>query len=517
MLWNRMPTRCRLLYNKERKIAMVKSVLSAKHIYKSFGSNNVLEDISIEFYSGKVHALLGVNGAGKSTLVKILQGIYKYDAGSLAMEGQEVRFAGPFEAMDRGISMVFQELNLFGEMTVTENVMGNRMLKHRGLIDWKGCHHKVKELLDSLSVAIDPRVKVKTLSLAQQQLIEIAKCVYTNPKVLFLDEPSSSLSKAEETILYDLVRNLRQKGIAIVLITHKMEEVFQLCDTLSILRDGKCVAEGRVDDFKLEVITAHMLGKAVEIFKRTKITNGDPEQILFEVQNLNYKNKLHDVSLQLSRGEILAVSGLVGSGKSDLARTIFGVNRGFTGDILLEGERLRIASPYEASAKGIGYVPISRKDEGILGNLTAQKNITISMLDKVGFLINRKKEHDITLHMMEDFNVQPKNTEQNITSFSGGNQQKIVLSRWIAANKKLVLLDEPTRGVDVGAKQEIYDNLKRLAAQGVGIIIFSSETDELLSSSDRILIMREGRIVKELITARTSSEEILHYSIAAAD
>ena len=207
MLWNRMPTRCRLLYNKERKIAMVKSVLSAKHIYKSFGSNNVLEDISIEFYSGKVHALLGVNGAGKSTLVKILQGIYKYDAGSLAMEGQEVRFAGPFEAMDRGISMVFQELNLFGEMTVTENVMGNRMLKHRGLIDWKGCHHKVKELLDSLSVAIDPRVKVKTLSLAQQQLIEIAKCVYTNPKVLFLDEPSSSLSKAEETILYDLVRN----------------------------------------------------------------------------------------------------------------------------------------------------------------------------------------------------------------------------------------------------------------------------------------------------------------------
>ena len=497
MLWNRMPTRCRLLYNKERKIARVKSVLSAKHIYKSFGSNNVLEDISIEFYSGKVHALLGVNGAGKSTLVKILQGIYKYDAGSLAMEGQEVRFAGPFEAMDRGISMVFQELNLFGEMTVTENVMGNRMLKHRGLIDWKGCHHKVKELLDSLSVAIDPRVKVKTLSLAQQQLIEIAKCVYTNPKVLFLDEPSSSLSKAEETILYDLVRNLKQKGIAIVLITHKMEEVFQLCDTLSILRDGKCVAEGRVDDFKLEVITAHMLGKAVEIFKRTKITNGDPEQILFEVQNLNYKNKLHDVSLQLSRGEILAVSGLVGSGKSDLARTIFGVNRGFTGDILLEGERLRIASPYEASAKGIGYVPISRKDEGILGNFTAQKNIT--------------------LHMMEDFNVQPKNTEQNITSFSGGNQQKIVLSRWIAAKKKLVLLDEPTRGVDVGAKQEIYDNLKRLAAQGVGIIIFSSETDELLSSSDRILIMREGRIVKELITARTSSEEILHYSIAAAD
>lgn len=495
---------------------MAKSVLSAKNIYKSFGSNNVLEDVSIAFYPGQVHALLGVNGAGKSTLVKILQGIYKYDSGSLAMEGAEVRFAGPFEAMEKGISMVFQELNLFGEMTVTENVMGNRMVKHSGLIDWKYSHNKVKELLESLSIDIDPRTKVKKLSLAQQQLIEIAKCVYTDPKVLFLDEPSSSLSKAEETILYDLVRNLKKKGIAIVLITHKMEEVFQLCDTLSILRDGKCVAEGLVSEFKLEDITAHMLGKAVEIFRRTSITNGDQDNILFEVKHLNYKNKLQDINLRLCKGEILAISGLVGSGKSDLARTLFGVNRGYTGEILLYGERLTITSPYEASRRGIGYVPISRKDEGILSNFTAQSNISISILDSLGFWIDRKREQAITMQMMEDFNVQPKNSDQNITYFSGGNQQKIVLSRWIAARKKLVLLDEPTRGVDVGAKQEIYDNLKRLAAQGVGIIIISSETDELLSSSDRILIMREGRIIKELITARTSSEEILQHSIAVA-
>lgn len=495
---------------------MTEAVLSAKNIYKSFGSNNVLEDVSIDFHEGEVHALLGVNGAGKSTLVKILQGIYRYDAGSLIMKGEEVRFNGPHEAIDRGISMVFQELNLFGEMTVTENVMGNQMLKNRGLIDWKHCHQKVKELLDSLNIPIDPKVKVKTLSLAQQQLIEIAKCVYTDPKVLFLDEPSSSLSSAEEKILYDLVRSLKEKKITIVLITHKMEEVFQLCDTLSILRDGKCVAEGKVADFKLEDITSHMLGKAVEIFKRTKITNGDPDQILFEVKNLSYRNKIYDVSLQLRKGEILAVSGLVGSGKSDLARTIFGVNSGFAGEILLEGDPLKITSPYEASQKGIGYVPISRKDEGILSNFTAQKNITVSILDKLGFFVSRKKEQEITGQMMDDFNVQPREKEKNITLFSGGNQQKIVLSRWIAAKKKVVLLDEPTRGVDVGAKQEIYDNLKRLAAEGVGIIIFSSETDELLSSSDRILIMREGRIIRELVTAQTSSEEILQYSIAAA-
>jgi len=495
---------------------MTEAVLSAKNIFKSFGSNNVLEDVSIDFHEGEVHALLGVNGAGKSTLVKILQGIYQYDAGSLFMKGEEARFNGPHEAIERGISMVFQELNLFSEMTVTENVMGNKMLKTRGLIDWKYCHQQIKELLESLSINIDPKVKVKTLSLAQQQLIEIAKCVYTNPKVLFLDEPSSSLSSTEEKILYDLVRNLKKKRITIVLITHKMEEVYQLCDTLSILRDGKCVAEGNTADFKLEDITAHMLGKAVEIFKRTGITNGDPKKIIFEVKNLSYRNKIQDISLQLRKGEILAVSGLVGSGKSDLARTMFGVNKGYTGEILLEGTPLKISSPHEAAQKGIGYVPISRKEEGILSNFTAQKNMTISILDHLGFFVNRKREMEITGQMMTDFNVQPRDTEKNIVFFSGGNQQKIVLSRWIAARKKIVLLDEPTRGVDVGAKQEIYDNLKRLAADGIGIIIFSSETDELLSSSDRILIMREGKIIKELITAQTSSEEILQYSIAAA-
>lgn len=491
-------------------------VLSAKNIYKSFGSNNVLEDVSVDFYEGRVHALLGVNGAGKSTLVKIMQGIYKADSGRMYLNGEEVHFTDPSAAMNSGISMVFQELNLFGEMTVTENVMGNRMIKRHGLIDWNTSHKKVESLLKELNVDIDPRVKVKTLSLARQQLVEIAKCVYAEPKVLFLDEPSSSLSKAEEEILYELVGNLKEKGIAIVLITHKMEEVFRLCDTLSVLRDGHCVAEGPTADFSIDQITEHMLGKATEIFKRTGETNGDPSSIMLEVKNLSLEKRFTDISFELRKGEILAFTGLVGSGKSDLARTIFGVHPHYAGEIILAGEKVHISSPDMAASYGIGYVPISRKDEGILGNYTAARNITSAMLDQMGFFISREKERKAVESAMNDFNVNPRSPEQNITLFSGGNQQKIVLSRWIAAGKKIVLLDEPTRGVDVGAKQEIYDNLKRLAGEGIGIIIFSSETDELLSSSDRILVMREGRIVKELITARTTSEEILEYSIAAA-
>lgn len=496
---------------------MAKPILSAKNIVKSFGSNNVLEDVSVDFYPGEVHALLGVNGAGKSTLVKILQGIYQADAGEIVLNGQKVRFTGPSEAMKQGISMVFQELNLFGEVSVTENIMGNVMIKKGGLIDWKACRKHVRELLDDLKINIDEKVKVKSLSLANQQLVEIAKCINANPKVIFLDEPSSSLSKAEELILYDLVRRLKAKGLAVVLITHKMEEVFHLCDKLTILRDGKVVAHGPVNEFKMEEITEHMLGKAVEIFKKSDVTNGDPSQVLLEVRNLTVERKFENVSFQLYKGEILAFAGLVGSGKSDLARTLFGVNKDYQGQILLEGKEVKPLSPNEASGLGIGYVPISRKDEGILGNFNARKNITSSMVDELGFFINGKKEDELAERMMKEFNVNPKDADLSITNFSGGNQQKIVVSRWIAAHKKIVLLDEPTRGVDVGAKQEIYDNLKRLAAEGIGIIICSSETEELLSSSDRIMIMREGRIVKELVTAKTTSDEILQYSIAAEE
>jgi ABC-type sugar transport system ATPase subunit len=489
-------------------------ILQAKNIYKSFGSNNVLEDVSIEFHAGEVHALIGVNGAGKSTLVKIMQGVYRCDQGTLVLNGNVVNFNGPHDAMGQGIAMVFQELNLFQEMTVTENIMIGDMVTQNGKIQWAKCHKIVQDLLDSLNVKVDAHSILKNLSLAQQQLVEIAKSVYRNPKVLFLDEPSSSLSQSEEIILYQLVRDLKSKGITIVLITHKMDEIFALCDQITILRDGKNVSSGPVGDYTLEDITQHMLGKAVEIFKKSNITHGNKSEVVLSVQNLSYSNKVNNVSFNLYAGEILAITGLVGSGKSDVARTLFGVNRNYSGTISLNGQPVKLVSPIQASKLGIGHVPISRKDEGILENFSVGQNITATILDDLGFIIDKKMEEQVSTDMVEQFNVMPRNKDIGITFLSGGNQQKAILSRWIAGRKRLILLDEPTRGVDVGAKQEIYDNLKRLAQENIGIIIFSSETEELLSSSDRILIMRQGEIIKELITAQTTSSEILQYSMA---
>lgn len=497
---------------------MAQPVLEARDIYKSFGSNNVLEGVSVCFYEGRVQALLGVNGAGKSTLVKILQGVYQPDKGDILLNGEKIVYSGPADALKRGISMVFQELNVFAEMSVTENIIGSHRIKNHGMIHWKACRRSVREHLDDLGISIDETVLVKDLSLANQQLVEIARCVYEKPEILFLDEPSSSLSKAEEEILYRLIRRLKETGICVVLITHKMEEVFELCDQLSVLRDGRVIASGDVAEFDVERITGDMLGKTVDIFKRSDVTNGNREKVLLEVEKLGIPRKFEEVSFKLYEGEILAFAGLVGSGKSELARAIFGVNGSkYSGKILLEGKAYTPAAPYDAAEQGIGYVPISRKEEGIFANFDAKKNISSAMLKKLGFFVDRKKEEETALRMMEEFNVWPRNLLQNIVNFSGGNQQKIVLSRWIAADKKIVLLDEPTRGVDVGAKQEIYDNLRRLASAGIGIIIFSSETNELLSSSDRIIIMREGRMVKELITAKTTSEEILMYSIVGKE
>ena len=492
-------------------------ILSVRNIYKSFGSNNVLEDVSIDFEVGKIHALIGVNGAGKSTLVKIMQGIYTADRGEMYLNGGKVHFSGPAAAMKQGIAMVFQELNLFGELTVTENIMLCQMAPPRRKISWRTCHQQVQALLDRLNITVRATDKVKDLPLAKQQLVEIAKCIYRQPKLIFLDEPSSSLSQTEEEILYTLIRNLRAEGITIVLITHKMEEIFSLCDQISILRDGHCVAQGPVKEYTLEDITRHMLGKSVEIFKKSGITNGDPNDVMLKVRGLHYGNCVKDVAFDLYRGEILAITGLVGSGKSDLARTLFGVHRRYKGEITLEGKRINPRRPVAGVANGVGYVPLSRKDEGLFQNFSVMKNISITVLDKLGFHVNRRREKAVTEDMIRMFHITPQDAALPITSLSGGNQQKAMLSRWIAGGKQLILLDEPTRGVDVGAKQEIYDNLRALANQGIGIIIFSSETEELMSASDRILIMRMGRIVKELVTAKTTTAEILRYSIASEE
>jgi ABC-type sugar transport system ATPase subunit len=489
-------------------------ILEVKNICKQFGSNRVLDKVSVSFEKGKTHALIGVNGAGKSTLVKIMQGVFQADSGEILLDGKNVSFSGPQDAMKHGIYMVFQELNLFKDMSVTENILMGKMPIQKGAIDWKLSYKIVDDFLKNMNINIDPHEKVGSLTLAQQQLVEIAKNVYKDLSIIFLDEPSSSLSHSDADILYQLIDDLKAKGITVVLITHKMDEIFNLCDYVSILRDGHKVADGPVSDFTVDQITQHMLGKVVDVFKKSEEIVSDRDKILLSVEHLNYKNRLKDITFDLYQNEVLAITGLVGSGKSDLARTLFGVHGEIDGRVCVNGQAVNIRSPISAIRNGIGYLPISRKDEGIIEGFTVKKNITISILHLLGFVVNRKKEDQIGEEMIRKFNVRPNDPELTIGSLSGGNQQKAVLSRWIAAKKKIILLDEPTRGIDVGAKKEIYDNLKELAKSGIGIVIFSSETDELLSASDRILVMHEGEIVRELITAQTTNNEILEYSMA---
>ncbi|HZK61428.1 MAG TPA: sugar ABC transporter ATP-binding protein, partial [Anaerovoracaceae bacterium] len=436
------------------------------------------------------------------------------DKGIIELDGKNVKFKDPLEAMNSGIAMVFQELNLFGEMTVAENIMMGKMAGRHGFIEWDACYSEVEKFLESLGINVDSRVKVKDISIAKQQLVEIAKCLYHNPKIIFLDEPSSSLSQVEEAILYKLVRDLKEKGITVVLITHKMEEIYNLCDTITIMRDGHNVSNGSVKDYTLQDITQHMLGKATEIYKKSTVTNGNYDIKRMVVNNLSVEGKLDNISFNLYEREILAFTGLVGSGKSEIARALFGVYGKTEGAIIIKEKVVKIRQPIDAIRNGIGYLPISRKEEGIIQNFNTRENITVTILDKLGFFIKRAKEIRISTEMMERFNVMPRKQDVNICNLSGGNQQKAILTRWIASKQQIILLDEPTRGVDVGAKQEIYDNLKKMSSEGIGVIIFTAETEELLSSSDRILVMRNGKIIKELTTAKTSSEEILKYSIA---
>jgi ABC-type sugar transport system ATPase subunit len=491
-----------------------KPIVSMKNISKKFGGTQALDNVSIDIYPGEIHSFVGVNGAGKSTLMKILLGVFPPDSGRILISGKEVSFKSPVDAINSGISMVFQELNLFPKMTVAENILLGKYPTNHGIISWENGYKIVKDFLDSIKINLDPKIKVEKLSLAERQLVEIAKSAFSNPKILILDEPSSSLSYEEEKILYELIKRLKEKGLAIIFITHKMEEIFDLSDRITVIRDGKKVSEGKTSEYNIDKLTELMLGQAVDIFERKKTENKDFKETVLAVENLKLPRVLYDISFELKKGEILAITGLVGSGKSELGRSLFGVYGKINGKVLLEGKEIFIKCPGDAINHNIGYLPISRKDEGILKNFDVRKNITITILEDLGFFVKRVIENDICKKMIQLVNVRPPKPDLLIESLSGGNQQKVILSRWLAKKQKILILDEPTRGIDVGAKQEIYTTLKMLAKEGMSVMLISSEIEEILNVSDRILIMREGKIIKELKAGETDRREILKYSMA---
>jgi ABC-type sugar transport system ATPase subunit len=490
-------------------------IIELKNITKNFGGTRALDAVSIDIYPGEIHSFVGVNGAGKSTLMKIMLGVYPCDSGHILIDGKEVQFRNPEEAIANGVAMVYQELNLFPKMTIYENLLMGRFIKTRlGTVDKNAGIAKCQEFLNSIGISLDARMYVDELSLARQQLVEIAKCVYQGPKILILDEPSSSLSYDEQGILHDIIRNLKTKGLSILFITHKMEELEKLSDRITILRDGKKISEGVASDYDLTRITLEMLGKGIDFDINTEAFNYENSADVMTVENLNYRNKVKDVSFSLKKGEILAITGLIGCGKSEVARSLFGIYGKIPAKVTINGRPCSLSKPTDAIAHSLAYMPISRKEEGVFVNFDVTKNISVAALDRFKFFVNRNKEEQIAEQCRNDFNIKTASMSSLIGSLSGGNQQKAILARWVSRQEDILILDEPTRGIDVGAKQEIYIKLRQLSKEGMSILLISSEVDEILGVAHRILVMRHGAIIVELNPRSTTRAEVMQYMMA---
>jgi ABC-type sugar transport system ATPase subunit len=492
-----------------------KPIVELKNITKTFGGTRALDDVSIDIYPGEIHSFVGVNGAGKSTLMKILLGVYGCDKGEILINGNKVHFRSPEEAIANGVAMVYQELNLFPKLTVYENILMGRFIKTKlGLVDKKAGLSECRKFLASVGIPLEAADHVDELSLARRQLVEIAKCVYQKPKILIFDEPSSSLSYEEQKILHNIVRNLRVQGLSILFITHKMEELEELSDRITVLRDGKKISTGPVAEYNLARITEEMLGKNINFSINTDSFDYNNAEEILGVEGLSCGKFVRNVGFSLKKGEILAITGLIGCGKSEVARALFGIFGKTEGTVSISGRKVNIVKPVDAIHHSIAYMPISRKEEGVFDNFDVTKNISVASLDRFGFFIRRRQEEEAALVCKNDFNIKAAGMNALIGSLSGGNQQKAILARWVSRKEKILILDEPTRGIDVGAKREIYIKLRQLSKEGMSILLISSEIDEILGVAHRILVMRNGAVSAELLPGSTTEAEIMQCMMA---
>ena len=466
-------------------------------ISKSFGGVRAVDGVSFDVRPGEVHALLGENGAGKSTLIKIMSGVQHADSGELRVDGRARRFASPREARAAGIATVYQELLLFPELTVAENIfLGNAPRQRLRAIDWDATRRRARELLDSLEcVELDVDAKVGTLSVANRQRVEIARALSQSPRVLIMDEPTAALAEADVQRLLDVVRALRSRGVAIVYVSHRMQEIFALADRVTVLRDGRHVATHPIAEVDHERLVSLMVGRPVgQMYPKSPAEIGVP---MLEVSGLSYRTRVQDVSFTLHAGEILGIAGLVGSGRTELAHTIFGITPATAGRMRLGGKPVTITGPAMARDLGIAYIPEDRGQQGLIRAQTIRENVSLAMLQRLsrGAFIRRAAETLLARTAIDDFGIRTRGPEQPVRQLSGGNQQKVVLAKWLATKPRVLIMDEPTRGIDVGAKAEIHALMSRLAQQGQAILMISSELPEVLGMSDRILVMNAGSIV----------------------
>ena len=480
--------------------------IEMRGINKAFGSNQVLKDAGFLLKDGEVHALMGENGAGKSTLMKILTGVYTKDAGTIYVDGQEVSYKNPQEAEKAGIVFIYQELNVLFDLTVEENLfMGKEITKHFGICDKKAMRAKAQEIMDRMGVNIPIDAVMSDLSVGQQQMVEICKALMVDAKVLIMDEPTAALTQSETEVLFEVMNSLRSKGVSIVYISHRMEEIFELCDRITILRDGQYIDTKYIKDITMDDVVQMMIGREIgERFPSRNVAIGGE---VLRVEDLTHEKFFRDVNFSVRAGEVLGVSGLMGAGRTEIMQAIFGNLPGVTGKIFIEGQEISIRNSRQAIAAGIGFITEDRKTEGLLLEKSIAENIELANLGKVSksSVLSAKKGTELVKRGISEFRIKCFGPEHECGNLSGGNQQKVVLAKWIYTDPKILILDEPTRGVDIGAKKEIYSVINELAAKGVAVIMVSSELPEVLGMSDRIMVVHEGKVTG-IIDAATADQ-----------
>jgi len=486
--------------------------IRAEGISKRFPGVQALEDVEFEVYPGEVVGLVGENGAGKSTLVKILSGVYARDQGRIWFKGRLVDPRSPQEAQALGISTIYQEPAVIPGLSVAENVFLNReprRIRALGMVDFGKMRLDTQASLSELGVDIRPGRLVRELTVAGQQMVEIAKAISWDATLLIMDEPTSSLSSSDAERLFEIVRRLKSRSVSVVFISHRIEEVLQVTDRIVVMRDGRRVGSLPISEATREKIVRLMVGRAVGIFPKVKVEIGEP---VLEIRHLSGKGMVGGVSLSARKGEILGLAGLVGAGRTELARIICGVDERIGGQILLDGQEVDIRSPSDAVRLGIGLVPEDRKGQGLVLKMDVRENVTLAILRRLARwlgAISRREQREVAAHYVDALSIATPSLAQLVENLSGGNQQKVVLAKWLSAHPRVLIMDEPTRGIDVGAKAEVHALMSQLASEGIGILMISSELPEILSMSDRVIVMCQGRITGEFRPEETTQEEII--------
>ncbi len=489
---------------------MTEPTVRFDHITKRFLGVQALDDVTLEVAAGSCHALCGENGAGKSTLGKVLAGIHSPDGGKLFVRGREVRFNSPRDAFAAGVGMVHQELAYCGNMSVAENLLLGKLPRRRGFVDRAPLDQRAREMLAEIGAELDVRAPMSDLRIAQQQLVQIATVVGAGADIVVFDEPTSSLSQADADRLYELIERLKARGVTCIYVSHRMPEIYRLCDTISVLRDGRHIATRPAATLSESELVTLMIGRELGDYLPQGEERGTGKELL-RVERVSVPGKVRDVSFSLREGEIVGLAGLVGAGRSEVAQAIFGLENVTSGRVFVDGEPARISEPKDAIRLGIGLVPEDRKRQGLVLGESGLHNTTLPILSRLSraLFVRRREEETLASTFFSALRVRTPNLAAPVAGLSGGNQQKVVLARWLAANSRILILDEPTRGVDVGAKAEIHRLIRDLASRGNAVLLISSELPEIIALSHRVLVMRQGELVTEVPRAQATQELLL--------